>query len=263
MSVAQSIARKLPSRWRAFGRDWFETHFRGVPRGVLKHREALLRLDFDMVVAHYRVKHPEVRCLQIGAFDGITGDCMYPMVERHGLKGVLVEPQRDAFARLTANYSRFPGFQFVNAAIAAQDGSTTLYGIKHGTEGPAWLHQIASFDRKVLMRHASMIPNLESMVETETVRTMTFATLFKETGMERVDLLQVDAEGFDAEILRLFDIPARKPPIVRFEHKHLSIANHENCVGMLVDQGYKIVVCGSDTLAYLTAQAPSDYLMSG
>jgi FkbM family methyltransferase len=251
MSIAQAVARLLPARLRGYGRDWFETHFRGVPRGVLAHREAELKLDLDMVLSHYRLRHHDVRYLQVGAFDGVSGDPVYPLIERHGLKGVLVEPQRDAFARLQSNYARFDGFTFVNAAISDQDGSLTLYRIKPEAQGPYWLHQIASLDRNVLMQHADRVPNLESLIEAERVRTITFATLLKETGVERIDLLQIDAEGYDAELLRLFDIPARRPAIVRFEHTHLSVADHARSVALLVSQGYKIAVCGGDTLAYL------------
>ena len=65
-----------------------------------------------------------------------------------------------------------------------------------------------------------------------------------------IDLLQVDAEGYDAEILRLFDIPRRKPAIIQFEHKHLGRRDVEACLNLLIDEGYKISICGSDTLAY-------------
>lgn len=63
-------------------------------------------------------------------------------------------------------------------------------------------------------------------------------------------MLQIDTEGFDAAILQLFEIPARKPAIVRFEHKHLTLADHERSVELLVRQGYRIYAHGTDTLAY-------------
>jgi FkbM family methyltransferase len=203
-----------------------------------------------MVLSHYRIEHPQVIYLQVGAFDGVSGDPIYPLIERHRLQGIVVEPQKDAFERLKVNYARFPHFQFVNAAIADQDGCSTLFRIKPGARGPAWLHQIASFDRNVVMWHAHMVPNLESMIETEQVRCLTFETLFREQGIENVDLLQVDAEGLDAEILRLFDIPLRKPAVVHFEHRHLSIADHEKSIGLLAGQGYRVVASGGNTLAY-------------
>ena len=103
------------------------------------------------------------------------------------------------------------------------------------------------------MWHSRKLSNvdLESLVESEQVRCVTFDTLFKEEAISRVDLLQIDAEGFDAEILRLFDIPFRRPAIVHFEHIHLSVEDHEKAIGLLVDQGYRVTASGTDTLAYL------------
>jgi FkbM family methyltransferase len=250
MNAAQKTARIIPSRLRARGRDWLETHISRTPPAILKRRSSQLCLDLDMVLSHYRVTHPEVRYLQVGAFDGISGDPIYPLIERHGLQGILIEPQKDVFERLRANYARFPNFRLVNAAIADHDGSSTLFRTKPGA-GPEWLGQIASFNRDVLMWHARKLSNLESLVESEQVRCMTFATLFKEEAIGKVDLLQIDAEGFDAEILRLFDIPLRRPAIVHFEHIHLSVEDHEKTVGLLVNQRYRVTASSTDTLAYL------------
>jgi FkbM family methyltransferase len=247
------MARFLPQGLRARGRDWFETRFRGMPPGMLRYRRFELLLDLDMVLSHYRIKHPGVRYLQVGAFDGVAGDPIYPLIERHALQGILIEPQKDAFERLKGNYARLLGFHFVNAAIADHDGWSTLFRIKPEARGPEWLHQIASFDRSVLMRHAHVVPNLESMIETEQVRCLTFSTLFKELGADNVDMLLIDAEGLDAQILSLFDIGLRKPAIVRFEHKHLSYADHEKSIGFLVRHGYRVAAFGTDTLAYCVA----------
>lgn len=250
MGTAAALARLLPARLRAHGRDWFESNFRGRPRGILKYRAFELTPDLDMVLSHYRVTHPQVVYLQVGAYDGISGDLIYPLIERHALRGILVEPQKDAFERLKCNYARFSGFRFVNAAISDHDGWAPLFRIKPEAQGPEWLHQIASFDRAVVMRHAKLVPDLESFIETEQVRCLSFNTLFRQIGVENVDLLQVDAEGLDAAILNFFDIALRKPPIIRFEHKHLSIADHERSIALLVRHGYKIYAHGTDTLAY-------------
>jgi hypothetical protein len=125
-----------------------------------------------------------------------------------------------------------------------------MYCIKADAQGPGWLHQIASFDRDTVMKHADSIPNLESLIEVEKTRCLTFDTLFSETAIRHVDFLQIDAEGLDAEILRLFDIPRRKPAIVRFEHKHLRGEDLGRSLALLRDQGYSIAICGGDVLAY-------------
>lgn len=253
MNLVHKMVQFLPSgRLRRYCRDFIETELRGFPRPLLKYRNSELSISLDMIIAHYRVNHPQVRYLQIGAFDGISGDPIYPLIEKHGLRGILIEPQLDAFERLKANYSRFDpaAFVFVNAAIADHDGTASLYRIKPEAAGPEWLHQIASFDRDVVLSHSHVVPNLESLIETEEVRCITFATLFKETGIQRVDMLQVDAEGYDDEILRLFEIPSRRPSIIRFEHKHLDPADYGQLVGLLVNLGYRFAICEESTLAY-------------
>ncbi|MFY9938401.1 MAG: FkbM family methyltransferase [Silvibacterium sp.] len=211
-------------------------------------------VPLDLVLAAYRRNSPrDIFFMQVGANDGKSGDAIYPLVKKHSLRGVLIEPQHDIFDRLKSNYAAFGSseFTFVNAAIGAADGNIPFYRIRPGeTRGPNWLHMIASFDKGVLMKHADRIPDLESMIKVEDIRCVTFETLFKETGVKHVDLLQIDAEGFDAEVVRLFDVPARKPAIIRFEHKHLSGPDYGNCLNMLANQGYYLTICGQDTIAY-------------
>lgn len=258
MNVVHQVARLLPpGRVRDYCRDFIETELRGFPRPLVKYRDSQLSISLDMIVSHYRVNHQRVCYLQVGAFDGISGDPVYPLIEKHGLRGILVEPQRDAFERLKANYSRFDreAFVFVNAAISAHDGTAPLYRIKRDASGPEWLHQIASFDRNIVLSHSRVIPNLEALIETEDVRCITIATLFRETGIQAVDMLQVDAEGYDDEVLRLFQIPSRRPPIVRFEHKHLDPGDYGQIVGMLVELGYRFAVCEESTLAYAASDS--------
>jgi FkbM family methyltransferase len=253
LSLAQSIARKMPRGLRQYGRDWFETRFRGTPQGFLKYRASELRINLDFVLSHYRLTHPEIPCIryvEVGANDGIAGDPIFPWIGKHHLRGVLIEPQKDAFTRLERNYSHLDGFRLVHAAIAENDGEKTLYRIKPEAQGPEWLHHVASFDRKLLESHAHRIPNLLSMIVTEQVPCISVGSLFRKFEIERFDMLQIDAEGFDAKILKFFDIPSRTPPIVRFEHSHLDATDHEDSVRMLVECGYQIAMQGSDTLAY-------------
>jgi len=255
MNLLGKLAQWLPSgRLRSYCGNLIETELRGFPRGAVKYRRSQLTVSLDMILSHCRASHPDVCFLQVGAHDGMSGDPIFSLIEKHKLHGILVEPQRDIFEQLRANYSRFDpdSFSFVNAALSDHDGTAVLYRIKAGAQGPEWLTQLASFDRSVVMKHAAIVPGIKSMIEAEEVPCMTFATLFRQTGVQHVDMLQVDTEGYDAEILRLYDIPARQPAIVRFEHKHLRPADHEKALGTLIDCGYGFSICGENTLAYLT-----------
>ncbi|HEY2014294.1 MAG TPA: FkbM family methyltransferase [Bryobacteraceae bacterium] len=247
--VLTRSARLLPRYWKRFRRDVSARFL--VP--VLDNPEAELRISLDLVLAHYHQTHPNICFLQVGAFDGISGDPLYPLIEKYGLKGYLAEPQGDAFAKLRANYARFPkaDFQFIQAAIGERDGEVPLYRVKSGGPGPDWLPQIASLDKSYLLSLTDIVPELESLIEVEQVECLTFATLFQRLDIPHIDLLQIDAEGLDAEILRLFDVAQRRPAIVHFEHKHLSEEAYRRCLDALIPLGYKISISRDDTLAYL------------
>lgn len=213
--------------------------------------EAELSMTLDLVLCHYRLRHPNPFCIEVGAFDGVTDDPIYPLVEKHALQGILVEPQKHAFEKLRANYARFADrFMLVNAAIGPDDGKRPFYRVREDVKGAEWLPQLASFDPNFAMKDKGM-RNLESFLVTEEVDCVSFSTLLARAGRAHVDLLQIDAEGYDAEILRLFDLRSRRPAIVRFEHKHLSRKQRESCVRELISLGYKLAISRNDTLAYL------------
>jgi FkbM family methyltransferase len=251
--LAAAARALLPKSLRSQWRELAEERVLGRPLKFVRNRGAELEVTLEFVLASYQRRNPDIFFLQIGAFDGMSGDPLSPLIERYALRGILVEPQREFFERLKTNYARFnlSNFTFVNAAIGPKDGAVPLYKIRPWPDAPQWIHQHASFDRNHVLKLRGVIPDLESLIEVEQVRSVTFTSLLKEAGRERVDILQIDAEGYDAELLRLFDVPARKPPIVRYEHTHLSERDQESCLSMLIDQGYKVAICGGDTLAYL------------
>ena len=102
------------------------------------------------------------------------------------------------------------------------------------------------------MRSLHGLPDAEARVQTESVRVLTFASLFEEYGIDpkSIDFLQIDAEGFDAEVLCQFDLALLRPPIVRFEHQVLSSRDFELAISSLIGYGYSIGLSLFDTLAY-------------
>jgi len=223
-----------------------------TPRFLWSYPDSELTVTLDMVLSHFRQQHANPFCLQIGAFDGVAGDPIYPLIEKHALHGVLVEPLKDAFERLQANYAKFGGrFTLINAAVGPVDGKRTFYRIRKEATGPDWIPQLASFDKDVVLKHRRSVPNIESLLVVEDVPCMTFSTLLATTQAGQIDVLQIDSEGYDAEILRQFDLRRREPAIVHFEHKHLSQRDHEQCIRELIELGYKLTLSRENTLAYM------------
>ena len=85
----------------------------------------------------------------------------------------------------------------------------------------------------------------------ELVPCMTFEDLLTQAGTDHVDLIQIDAEGYDLEILAAIDLGSLRPPIVRFEHKNLGHAERVEAVRSLAELGYGLLQDHGDTTAYL------------
>jgi FkbM family methyltransferase len=219
---------------------------------------AELAVSLDFVLADYLRKRSDVSFVQIGGFDGRSGDPLFPYVTRFHWKGLIVEPQSDAFETLRANYSGEPQVVLENVAVAEREGTRTLWRIRRGVEGlPSWAPQLASFDRDTVARHRAQIPNIDELIEGNEVRCMTFDALVVKSGLRKIDILQIDVEGYDFEILKLVDFKRHKPSIIHYEHAHLSPDDREACLELLVRHGYKIGIETYDTIAYAVQEANS------
>jgi FkbM family methyltransferase len=210
-----------------------------------------LEITFDHVLCHYLLRVDRVPYfLQIGAFDGVSGDPLHFYVRRGLLKGCLLEPQTDAFQQLCANYAGCEGLTFKQAAIGVQSGTAALYRVRPGTTGPEWLYQIASFDKDMLLKHAAVVPGLEQAVVVETVPVVAFDELFAELRVAP-DIVVIDTEGYDFEVIKLLNVPMRKPSIIQYEYVHLRAQDQHACLELLASLGYVMAKSGSDMVAYL------------
>ncbi len=185
--------------------------------------------------------------VQIGANDGVSNDPIRRYVVKYGFKGVLIEPQPDVFKRLKANYDGMPGITFENAAIAAQDGKIEMYRFKKDSGVPHWADGLASFSKETVIRN---FQNIKGEVETIIVPTISFGSLLRKHNISHLDLLQVDAEGYDYEILKMIDFNAIKPEIIHFEHGFLSPQQQNECFSYLQSKGYKVYNNADNTVAY-------------
>lgn len=216
------------------------------PLSPLLDEAARLIVSLDHLVALRVLEDPDLFFVQIGAFDGRSDDQIHEYVVRFGWHGVLVEPQRQHFEALRETYRDRPGLRLENVAVSDRPETRPFYTVRQMPGLPAIAQQAASFDRAHLERH---LPEwARAAIVEEPVQCATLADLL--AGVERVDLLQVDVEGFDAEIIRMFDFERFSPAIVRFEHRHLSRLDHERAVARLVSHGYRVATNNYDTLAW-------------
>jgi FkbM family methyltransferase len=252
MSAFVDRLRKLP---------WPESVRRAVKKSRAARRERELQRIQDSlagpkILAAFADQYPEAFFVEVGANDGEQHDHLRPFLTTRPWRGIMVEPVPYVFARLRGNYDGFDGVILENVAIADQEGELPFYHLAQVSDRerdglPQWYDGIGSFSREAVLNHASLVPGLEDRLVCVQVPAMTFESLCRKHGVERVDLLLVDTEGYDHEVLRNVDWNVHRPRLVVYEHYHLAPADRAAARAELVALGYEIKEEGFDTWCLL------------
>lgn len=242
--ISQALRRALATdpRLYAWARAAYRTVRADVARPVLS--------DLLGALADAR---PGACFIQIGANDAAHNDPLRPYVESHRWRGVLVEPVPYVFERLRNRYGENPRIALVNAAVATEDGEMPFYYLPQSDDPslPEWYDQIGSFVRENVLHpyHQEQIPGLAERIVCAPVRCLTFASLWRAHPLPRLDLVHIDAEGYDDQILAQIDLAQLRPTMILYEHKHLDQVRRRAVRERLAGAGYRWLDLGDDALA--------------
>lgn len=214
-----------------------------IPEPLLEGKN-ILQLDFDHVLSKYLTLQKGEKSvfsfLQIGAFDGVVSDPLYKYLQKFDWHGLMLEPQREPYHRLKKTYEQRSSITIKNVAISNVSGKAILYTLD-GADLPPWTKGMASFRKNNILKHQYMFPDIEDYIRETEVDSITFEELlFHEYNFTNLDLLQVDVEGFDAEILNIFPFTRLKPHIIHFESKHVPKPVLEKLLYKLISLGYTV-----------------------
>ncbi|MEO6041366.1 MAG: FkbM family methyltransferase [Croceibacterium sp.] len=217
-------------------------------------------IDFDAVLNAYLAASDAFFFVQIGAHEGDAGDPLTNLVRRYRLRGIMVEPGAAAFATLQSNYADQPQLIFERAAVAPADGTTTFFSADPEFWRRHNLHagvesQISSLFPDQIRRHvelfgsAALAARESEYLRSTEVPALTLATLLRKHAVARLDLLQIDTEGFDFEVLKMVDW-SKPPRMIQYETVHLSIPDRQAAWALLRTNGYALFASNSyNTLA--------------
>ncbi|MGP0067390.1 MAG: FkbM family methyltransferase [Isosphaeraceae bacterium] len=205
------------------------------------------RIDvLDLVIHKVSSSVPDFFFVQIGANDGVCVDPIRKYVIKSHWRGLLVEPVPHLFRKLVENYRDETELVFENVAIAPQDGVMSLYTVD-GVAPDFYMYGLASFDKNHLRKY---LPKNFPIKELK-VPTLSLATLLSKHSVTKIDLLQIDVEGYDYEIIKMIDFETIKPKIINFENEHINKIDLSECYGLLAAHGYDLATSGADTIAFL------------
>lgn len=216
-----------------------------------------LRPSLGGILTEYITLHPAACFLQIGANDGVRQDPIHVWIMKYRPRGILVEPQKLAFERLKSTYSGHDNLTFINAAISSFDERKPFYTLKenYAQEARGTLQKVHSDDRissfypGFICKAVGYSGKWQDILDENIVECVSVHSLLKSLGMNSIDILQIDTEGFDYQILSSIDFEQVRPDIICFEYVNLSNSDKRKAIEMLVGLDYRWARHGLDVVA--------------
>ena len=179
----------------------------------------------------------KIKCLiQIGANDGSRFDEISKFIKDYKIKSILVEPVKEYFEDLKKNYQNFDNIQFENSAIVVgkEEKEIFLVSKEYLKNYDEHVRGINSFDKNHLIKHGVKSKDIEK----KKINCISISNLLEKYGISDLDLLFIDAEGYDANILIDFLKNSKLEPIIIFEYVHVENKLLENLVSLLLSKKY-------------------------
>ena len=189
-------------------------------------------------VLNFLFSDNKINCLiQIGANDGLRFDILNQYIKKYKIKSILVEPIKKTFDDLVENYNNYNNVIFENVAISVNNQISHLYKINHSKEKKyrsEHFKGIMSFDKNHLIKHGVK----KNDIIKEDVQSTSINNLIKKHNLDMVDLLFIDAEGYDVDIIEDFFKTSLLRPIIIFEYLHVSNQKFKDLVNYLNKNKY-------------------------
>lgn len=182
-----------------------------------------------------------LRIVVVGANDGRLNDPVHPVL-CDGLADatavLLIEPQADLHPVLRDNYAFHPAAQFVQAAVGAA-GRLVLHGVDpalwphlmvpYATDWPDWRAPtgIVSARRDTVVdwvaAHAPPGTDAVAAVRRMEVPCLPLQDILAQAGWpDSIDVLQIDAEGCEADVIAACDLAMTRPAVIWVETCNLT-----------------------------------------
>lgn len=198
-----------------------------------------------------KLKEKEVFFACIGAMDGKSHDHLFPhaYANKHW-GGLLVEPVEEHFYNLRDNYDYRENLVFAQVAITETEGEREIYTVPPDSnlEGdeklPEWVNGISTFypDGGAFSQYLHLSAK-------EKVDCARFETLTRLHQIDQIDILQIDAEGYDFEIFSQVWNLGYRPLVICIEVVRMLESDQLSLRELLTVNGYRVKREGDNWVA--------------
>ena len=200
--------------------------------------------------------------IQVGANDGLRQDPFRRFIIRDDWTGILVEPVAPVFELLKKNYKKKKRLYFENCIILdTKDNQADFFVYSDSFLRGANLEKKLLYWRKSSLSRNHLLQRLkhdhldvkEEYICRLTIPTLKISDLMKKySHLGDVDLLIVDAEGYDDFVIKTVDFSCGKPKAIFFESSIIPSQRLSDLKELLYAEGYDLNTFGMDTVAVLS-----------
>ena len=186
--------------------------------------------------------------IQIGANDGERFDILNIYIKKYKVKSLLVEPIKENFNKLKNNYSNCNFIDFENSAISVNNEIFKLFKVnsKYVNMYSNHIPGITSSDIKHLLKHGVSKHHISS----ENVNTISIEKLLMKYKLKNLDLLFIDAEGYDGKIVIDFLKLDIFKPIIILEYIHIGNEIFKDLIAQLEKKKYIFFSINENLVCY-------------
>lgn len=173
--------------------------------------------------------------VQVGAMDGKTNDPLFQLVNLFPdeIRLLAIEADEECFKSLKITYENFKNVYCINKLIG--NGEKQKFYTEHSTKlkhrGLSSL-EINSISKRVDKKNI-VCNEIQSYKLQDVINSI--------NNFKKIDLLQIDAEGYDDKIILESDILKTDLKYINYEHKNLDKYRHDNLKKNLELHNFKII----------------------
>lgn len=210
--------------------------------------DPLYLLLFSLQKKNYKI-------IQIGANDGVGGDPINSFIKDYNNKIFYLgfEPQQIPFNKLKKNYQAYKNFYFIKQCVG-KEGKVNFYYLnnkyenlckKNGLNFSNGLNSLIkeNLSKRLLKNNLNPDDYIDS-IEVEVLPLKKSIENNCKDAFEHfkdIDLLQIDAEGYDDQVIYNSSIDFFKPKFINFESKNLDKDNLKTLIKYLQENSYECI----------------------
>ena len=215
----------------AFGYKLVDKNLLKSQRLISSKSHLTVKLLIENLVKKGKVKS----LIQVGANDGLRFDVLNKYIKKYKINSLLVEPVPFYFSKLKDNYSKDNFVKLEKSAISKKVAKSMYIVNKNYLDKyDEHIKGINSVNKKHLYKHNVKSNHIEKI----SVECLSPKDLLKKYQISNLDLVFIDAEGYDGDIVISFLDYINFQPIIIFEFIHIEYDIFLNVIKKLDEKKY-------------------------